>query len=101
MPLAPDGPSADAACARGGARYGWAGVGASWALMLPMAVAGHTRLAVMLLLAVIVGAEEVLVKGTRLVWGAALALVAAAAGVPLVPPTRRPGRAPPRGRARA
>jgi predicted metal-binding membrane protein len=84
MPLAPDGRSADAACARWGARYGWAGLGAGWALMLPMAVAGHSRLAVMVLLTAVVGTEEVLVKGTRLVWVAALALVATAAVVAFI-----------------
>lgn len=79
IPLPPDGLKADAACARFGQRYGWACIGAGWALMLPMAVAGHTSLLLMVVLTIIVAAEEVLVKGTRLVGWAALVLLLAAA----------------------
>lgn len=80
-PLPPDGWKADAACARFGLRYGWAGLGACWALMLAMAIAGHASLLLMLVLTIIVVAEEGLVKGTRLGPAAALVLVAAAAMV--------------------
>jgi hypothetical protein len=47
--------------------------------MLPMAVAGHAGLALMLVLTAVATAEEVLVKGTRLTRAAALVLLAAAA----------------------
>jgi predicted metal-binding membrane protein len=81
LPLPPDGWKADAACARFGLRYGWACLGACWALMLAMAIAGHASLLLMLVLTVIVVAEEGLVKGTRLGRAAALVLVVAAAMV--------------------
>ena len=81
LPLPPDGWKADAACARFGLRYGWACLGACWALMLAMAIAGHASLLLMVVLTTIVVAEEGLVKGTRLVGAAALVLVAAAATI--------------------
>jgi predicted metal-binding membrane protein len=78
VPLPPNGWKADAACARFGLRYGQACVGACWALMLPMAIAGHAGLALMIVLTAIVAAEEVMVKGVRLVRGAGVVLVIAA-----------------------
>lgn len=78
VPLPPDGWKADAACARFGLRYGWSCLGACWALMLAMAIAGHASLLLMVVLTAIVVAEEGLVKGTRLRRAAALMLVAAA-----------------------
>jgi predicted metal-binding membrane protein len=80
VPLPPNGWKADAACARFGLRYGWSCFGACWALMLPMAIAGHASLLMVVLTAIVV-AEEGLVKGTRLGRAAALVLVAAAAMV--------------------
>jgi predicted metal-binding membrane protein len=80
VPLPPDGWKADAACIRFGLRYGWSCLGACWALMLPMALAGHASLLMVVLTAVVV-AEEGLVKGTRLGDAAALILVAAAATI--------------------
>lgn len=77
--LPPDGRKADLGCVAAGLRYGGACVGACWALMLPMAVAGHAGLALMAVLTAVATAEEVLVKGTRLTRAAALALLAAAA----------------------
>jgi predicted metal-binding membrane protein len=71
----------DAVCVRFGVRYGQACVGACWALMLPMAIAGHAGLPVMIMVTAIVVAEEVVVKGVRLVTGAALILITAAAAV--------------------
>jgi predicted metal-binding membrane protein len=79
VPLPPDGWRADAACARFGLRYGRSCLGACWALMLPMAVAGHASPVLMVMLTGIVVAEEGLVKGARLRQPAALVLVAAAA----------------------
>ena len=81
LPLPPDGWKADTACARFGLRYGWACLGACWALMLAMAIAGHASLLLMVVLTTIVVAEEGLVKGTRLVGVAALVLAATAATV--------------------
>jgi predicted metal-binding membrane protein len=81
VPLPPDRWKADAACVRFGLRYGWSCLGACWALMLPMAIAGHAGLLLMVVLTAIVVAEEGLVKGTRLGRAAALVLVAAAAMV--------------------
>jgi predicted metal-binding membrane protein len=78
LPLPPDGWKADAACARFGLRYGWACLGACWALMAPMAIAGHASLPLMVLTVMVV-AEEGLAKGPRLGRPAALVLVAAAA----------------------
>jgi predicted metal-binding membrane protein len=79
VPLPPDGWKANAACARFGLRYGRSCLGACWALMLPLAIAGHASLVLMVVLTAIVVAEEGLVKGARLRRPAALVLVAAAA----------------------
>lgn len=79
VPLPPDGWKANSACARFGLRYGWSCLGACWALMLPMVIAGHASLVLMVVLTAIVVAEEGLVKGARLRRPAALVLVAAAA----------------------
>jgi predicted metal-binding membrane protein len=79
VPLPPDGWKADAACARFGLRYGRSCLGACWALMLPMAIAGHTGLLLMAVLTAIALAEGVLAKGTRLGPAAALVLLTAAA----------------------
>jgi predicted metal-binding membrane protein len=78
-PLPPDGWKANAGCVRFGLRHGQASVGSCWALMLPMAIAGHLSLLLMGLLTLIVVAEEVAVKGVRLVKIAAPVLVVAAA----------------------
>jgi predicted metal-binding membrane protein len=77
--LPPDGWPASAACVRFGMRYGRRGVGAGWALMFPMAMADHAGLGLMLLLAVIIAAEELLVQGTRLTRAASAALLGVAA----------------------
>jgi predicted metal-binding membrane protein len=74
-PLPPDGWRADAACFRFGIRYGRDSLGAGWALMLLMVVAGHEHLVLMALLAVIAAAEELLAKGTELTRAAAVAVV--------------------------
>jgi predicted metal-binding membrane protein len=79
LALPPDGWKADLGCVAAGFRYGWACVRACWALMLPMAVAGHAGLALMAVLTVVAAAEEVLVKGTQMTRAAALVLLAAAA----------------------
>jgi predicted metal-binding membrane protein len=84
VPLPPSGWKADAACARFGLRYGQACIGACWALMLPMAIAGHAGLPLMTMLTAIVAAEEVMVKGVRLVRSAGVVLVIAAAVVAAV-----------------
>jgi predicted metal-binding membrane protein len=80
-PLPPNGWKADTACIRSGLRYGMACVGACWALMLCMAIAGHAGLSLMFVLTIIVVAEEVLMIGTRLGGRAALLLVATAFAV--------------------
>lgn len=77
VPLPPRGWRATTACARFGVRYGLACVGACWALMLPMALAGAHGLLLMLLLTAVVVAEEVLERGTQLTRVAAPVLVGA------------------------
>jgi hypothetical protein len=52
--------------------------------MLPMAIAGHAGLPLMTMLTAIVAAEEVMVKGVRLVRSAGVVLVIAAAVVAAV-----------------
>ncbi len=76
IPLPPDGRKADAACVRMGLQYGRACFRASWALMLPMLLAGH-GLVLMLLVTGIAVAEEVANKGYRLAPGAAVLLTVA------------------------
>lgn len=76
LPLAPDGRKADMACVRMGLRYGRACFRASWALMLPMILAGR-GLFLMLLVTGIGVAEEVVNKGYRLAPGAAVLLTVA------------------------
>jgi predicted metal-binding membrane protein len=77
VPLPPCGWRATRGCARFGIQYGLACVGACWALMLPMALAGAHRLFLMLLLTAVVVAEEGLERGTRLTRVAAPVLVGA------------------------
>jgi predicted metal-binding membrane protein len=81
LPLPPDGWKADLACARFGLRHGMASLGTCWALMAPMAIAGHAGLPLMVLLTILTVAEMGLAKGPQLGPPAALALVAAAAAV--------------------
>jgi predicted metal-binding membrane protein len=64
-PLPPRGPRADAACLRAGAVYGRRCVAGCWALMLAMAVAAHTSVGLMALLAGVVAAEKLLVRPAR------------------------------------
>lgn len=77
-PLPPQGRRADRACIDFGFRLGQRCVTACWAMMLTMVVAGHGSLVLMALLTVIVGAEKVTVRGTRLVRPASLLLCSAA-----------------------
>jgi predicted metal-binding membrane protein len=77
-PLPPRGLRADVACGRLGLHHGVACVGSCWALMLAMAVAGHAHLVLMGFLTMVVGAQKLLVAGTRLGGAVAPALVAAA-----------------------
>lgn len=80
LPLPADGPRAATACVKMGVRYSWACFKASWALMLPMVLAGHA--AVLMLLATgIALAEEVVNKGHRLAPVAAVLLTVAGAMV--------------------
>lgn len=76
IPLPPDGRKADLACVRMGFQYSRACFRASWALMLPMALAGH-GLVVMMLATGIAVAEEVVAKGYRLAPVAAVLLTVA------------------------
>jgi predicted metal-binding membrane protein len=80
-PLPPQGRAADAACAGAGLRYAARSLAASWVLMLVMAVAGPGGLLLMAMLTVVIAAQEVLTRGTRLGRPAAAALVAAAVAV--------------------
>lgn len=80
-PLPPRGPKADAAAVGAALRYGYWSLAACWALMLAMAVAGAEGLLLMALLAVVIAAEKVLVRGTRLGRPAAVALLGAALAV--------------------
>lgn len=76
IPLPPDGRKADLASVRMGFQYSRACFRASWALMLPMALAGH-GLVVMMLATGIAVAEEVVAKGYRLAPVAAVLLTVA------------------------
>jgi predicted metal-binding membrane protein len=78
--LPPHGRKADWACVDLGLGYGRACFGACWALMLPMAVAGHS-VGLMILLTGIAASEELVVKGHRLAPFAAVVLFAASAMV--------------------
>ncbi|HEX2149904.1 MAG TPA: DUF2182 domain-containing protein [Actinomycetota bacterium] len=74
IPLPPDGRKADLACVKLGWNYSRACFRSGWALMLPMAVAGHVGVFLMLLLTGIALSEEVVGKGYRLAPGAAVLL---------------------------
>jgi predicted metal-binding membrane protein len=80
-PLPPRGPRADAACVRAGLSYGGRCVAGCWALMLAMAVAGHTSLLLMALLTVLVTAEKLVPRGGRLGRPASAVLLGAAVTV--------------------
>jgi predicted metal-binding membrane protein len=77
-PLPPRGRKADLGCVRAGAVYGRRCVTACWAVMLAMAVAAHTALGLMVLLAVVVAAEKLLASSARLALPLAGALAYAA-----------------------
>jgi predicted metal-binding membrane protein len=74
--LPPHGRKADRACADLGLRYGRSCFGACWALMLPMAIAGHSP-GLMVLLTGVAAAEEIVVKGHRIAPVAAVLLLVA------------------------
>jgi predicted metal-binding membrane protein len=78
--LPPHGRKADRACAALGLRYGRSCFGACWALMLPMAVAGHSP-GLMVLLTGIAASEEIAVNGHRIAPAAAVVLLVASAMV--------------------
>jgi predicted metal-binding membrane protein len=80
-PLPPRGLTADAACVTAGLRYGCRSLAGCWALMLTMAVAGPRGLLLMAFLTVVIAAQKVLVRGTRLGRPASVALLGAAAAV--------------------
>lgn len=77
-PLPPRGTKADVACARAAVVYGGRCVVACWAFMLAMAVASHTSLGLMVLLAAVVAAERLLARPARHAALVAAALVFAA-----------------------
>ena len=77
-PIPPRGWRADVGCARAGLVYGRRCVVACWALMLAMLAPGAVSLPLMLLVAGIVGAEKLLVRGTRLTAAASPVLLGAA-----------------------
>jgi predicted metal-binding membrane protein len=77
-PILPRGWRADAGCARAGLLYGRRCVVACWALMVVMVAPGHVSFPLMLLLAAIIGAEKLLVRGPRLTAAAAPVLLGAA-----------------------
>jgi predicted metal-binding membrane protein len=80
-PHPPRGLRADAAAAGAALRYGYWSLAGCWALMLAMAVAGPEGLLLMVLLAVVIAAEKVLVRGARLGRPASVALLGAAVAV--------------------
>ncbi len=77
--VAPDGLRATWGSIRFGVRRGLDSVGAGWAIMLPMVVAGHGRICLMAVLATIMAAEETRSDGFRLTRAACAALLGAAA----------------------
>lgn len=77
-PLPPRGAKADRACAAAGLRYGRLCLVACWPLMLALAVVGHDSLGLMAPLSLIVVAERVVVRASRLAPTVAAALLAAA-----------------------
>jgi predicted metal-binding membrane protein len=78
VPLPPVGLRADAGCARFALLQGWRCVVSCWALMLVMAVVGHSNLVWMAALTGLVVAEELTLIGRRLLWASAAALALAA-----------------------
>lgn len=83
VPLPPTGLRADAGCARFALRQGWRCVTSCWALMLVMAVAGHSSLVWMAALTALTMAEELTLLGRRLLRPSAVALTLAAGLVTL------------------
>ena len=82
-PLPPRGSRADAACARAGLRYASRCVVSCWPLMLAMAAAGHLALGLMAVGTVVMSAEKIVVRSSRL-RGPAAAVLACAAVVTLL-----------------
>lgn len=64
-PLPPRGTKADIACIRAGALYGRRCLIGCWAAMLAMAVAGHTSIELMVLVASVIAAEKLLVRSAQ------------------------------------
>lgn len=79
VPPPPHGWRADAGCARAGLIYGRGCVLSCWALMLPMVVGGHASMPLMALLAGIVAAQKLLVRGPELGVPACAAILAVCA----------------------
>lgn len=83
VPLPPVGLRADAGCARFALRQGWRCVTSCWALMLVMAVVGHSSIVWMTALTALTGLEELTLLGRRLLRPSAVALTLAAGLVAL------------------
>lgn len=77
-PLPPHGSKADLACIVAGLRYGRSCLVACWPMMLAMAVVGHEALALMAVLSLIVAAEKLVVRASRLAPAAAAMMLCAA-----------------------
>lgn len=77
-PLPPSGLKADAACGGAALAYGGRCLVGCWALMLAMAVVGHASPLLMVFITVIVVAERVTARGTRLGAPTSIALLGAA-----------------------
>ena len=77
-PLPPRGARADAACVHAGIRYGRRCALACWPAMLAMAVAGHEAVGLMVVVAVVLLAEKLALRPSRLALPAAALFVALA-----------------------
>lgn len=77
-PLPPRGRKADIACCATALRYGRGCVVACWPIMLAMAAAGHERVGLMILLAIVVTAERLAARPSELATPAAALLAVAA-----------------------
>ncbi|MDQ3722654.1 MAG: DUF2182 domain-containing protein [Actinomycetota bacterium] len=73
-PLPPRGRKADVACCATGLRYGRSCVVACWPVMLAMAAAGHENVGLMVLLTIVVTAEKLAARPSRLATPAAALL---------------------------
>jgi predicted metal-binding membrane protein len=77
-PLPPCGSKADLACAEAGLKYGRSCLVACWPMMLAMAIVGHEAVVLMAILSLVMAAEKIVVRASRLAPAAATTLLFAA-----------------------